>query len=200
MECLYQYAVEHGLDPEKFSIVTEAEKHSSIENNKDRRKYHTLLTDRERMIGEELLRRDILKHRSSTAWLDDLMKEWEKIHTQFIQVFGQASSGDSSSQTDTSERLNSNSSDDSKEVSPRNSLEDEDDYYKVLLEDCAKDCVYFDSAPQSVKEEMPDDSDDDGYGGYNEYGECGRGYYYHDGGYERKTSPMMSPIISPVTA
>src|SRR5256885_1593744 len=26
MECLYQYAVEHGLDPEKFSIVTEAEK------------------------------------------------------------------------------------------------------------------------------------------------------------------------------
>ncbi|CAB4379311.1 unnamed protein product [Rhizophagus irregularis] len=245
MECLYQYAVEHGLDPEKFSIVTEAEKHrwdvkcfrgdlerdiliyrSSIEKNEDRRKYHTLLTDRERMIGEELLRRDILKHRSSTAWLDDLMKEWEKIHTQFIQVFGQASSGDSSSQTDTSEvranslvsaevsestapipsthvsakRLNSNSSDDSKEVSPRNSLEDEDDYYKVLLEDCAKDCVYFDSAPQSVKEEMPDDSDDDGYGGYNEYGECGRGYYYHDGGYERKTSPMMSPIISPATA
>ena len=26
MECLYQYAVEHGLDPEKFSIVTEADK------------------------------------------------------------------------------------------------------------------------------------------------------------------------------
>jgi hypothetical protein len=26
MECLYQYAIEHGLDPEKFSIVTEAEK------------------------------------------------------------------------------------------------------------------------------------------------------------------------------
>ncbi|CAB4382495.1 unnamed protein product [Rhizophagus irregularis] len=109
MECLYQYAVEHGLDPEKFSIVTGAEKHRwsvkcfrgdldrdiliyrrSIEKNDDRRKYHTLLTDRERMIGEELLRRDILKHRSSTAWLDDLMKEWEKTHTQFIQVFGQA--------------------------------------------------------------------------------------------------------------
>ena len=50
---------------------------------------------------------------------------------------------------------------------------------------------------------MPDDSDDDGYdryGGYNEYGECDRGYYYRDGRYERKTSPMMSPIISPVTA
>jgi hypothetical protein len=27
MECLYQYAVEHGLDPEKFLVVTEAEKH-----------------------------------------------------------------------------------------------------------------------------------------------------------------------------
>ena len=50
---------------------------------------------------------------------------------------------------------------------------------------------------------MPDDSDDDsydGYGGYNEYGERDRGYYYRDGGYERKTFPMMSPIISPVTA
>jgi hypothetical protein len=45
-------------------------------------------------------------------------------------------------------------------------------------------------------------SDDDGYngyGGYDENGECDRGYYYRDGGYERKTSPMMSPIISPVT-
>jgi hypothetical protein len=105
----YQYAVEHGLDPEKFSIVTEADKkrwagkcfrgdldrdiliyRSSIEKNEDHRKYHTLLTDRERMVGEEILRRDILKHRSSTAWLDDLMKEWEKTRTQFIQVFGQA--------------------------------------------------------------------------------------------------------------
>ncbi|PKY53253.1 hypothetical protein RhiirA4_471361 [Rhizophagus irregularis] len=46
-----------------------------------------------------------------------------------------------------------------------------------------------------------DDSDsDDGYGGYNEYGERDRGYYCRDGGYERKTSPMISPIISPVTA
>src|SRR5213595_836915 len=87
----------------------------------------------------------------------------------------------------------------------------------------------YDSTPQSVKEtneevvsqsvktdddsncnrnsdseeEMPDDSDDDGYngyGGYNEYDERDRGYYYRDRGYERKTSPMMSPIISPVTA
>ena len=50
----------------------------------------------------------------------------------------------------------------SKEVGPSNPPETEDDYYKMLLEDCAKDCVYFDSAPQSVKEmneeEMPDDS------------------------------------------
>jgi hypothetical protein len=26
MECLYQYAVKHGIDPEKFSNVTEAKK------------------------------------------------------------------------------------------------------------------------------------------------------------------------------
>ncbi|CAB4379293.1 unnamed protein product [Rhizophagus irregularis] len=80
----------------------------------------------------------------------------------------------------------------------------------------SNDDVYFneevdhDSTPHPVKEtsdndseeEMPDESDDDEYdryGGYNEYGECDRGYYYRDGRYERKTSPMMSPIISPVT-
>ena len=48
-----------------------------------------------------------------------------------------------------------------------------------------------------------DESDDDvydRYGGYNEYGERDRGYYYRDGRYERKVSPMTSPIISPVTA
>ncbi|CAB4379949.1 unnamed protein product [Rhizophagus irregularis] len=81
MECLYQYAVEHGLDPEKFLIVTETDKKRWTGES-----FH----DREKMIGEELLRHDILKHQSSTAWLDDLMKEWEKPHTQFIQVFGQA--------------------------------------------------------------------------------------------------------------
>ncbi|GBB88496.1 hypothetical protein RclHR1_01500026 [Rhizophagus clarus] len=102
----------------------------------------------------------------------------------------------------------------------------------MILEDCAKDCAYFDSTPQSVKEtnkevvsqsggetnesksdndsdsndseeEMADDSDDDGYNGYgeyNEYGERDRGYYYRDRRYERRGSPMMSPIISPVTA
>ncbi|PKC56203.1 hypothetical protein RhiirA1_474341 [Rhizophagus irregularis] len=77
------------------------------------------------------------------------------------------------------------------------------------------DDVYFnDSMPSSIEKEMnkvkinddkemPDDSDDDGYnsyGGYNEYGEYDRGYYYHNRRYERKSSPMMSPIISPVTA
>ena len=50
----------------------------------------------------------------------------------------------------------------------------EDDYYKMLLEDCAKDCVYFDKKVdftlQLVKEtneEMLDDSDDNEYGEYN---------------------------------
>ncbi len=50
----------------------------------------------------------------------------------------------------------SNSSDDSKEAGPSNSLEAVDDYYKMLLKECAKDCKYFDkeidSTPQSVKE------------------------------------------------
>jgi hypothetical protein len=53
------------------------------------------------------------------------------------------------------------------------------------------------------EKEMPDDSNDDGYNGYgeyNDYGERDRGYYYRDGRYERKVSPMMSPIISPVSA
>jgi hypothetical protein len=139
----------------------------------------------------------------------------------------------SSHMTEISARgFSQNSSDDSKEVSPNNSLEAEDDYYKMILKDCAKDCVYFDkeidSTSQSVEEmnretvfakqgetneiksddennfsdsedEMPDDSDDDdgynGYGGYNEYSERDRGYYYCDRGYERKTFPMMSPIV-----
>ncbi|CAH1761044.1 3000_t:CDS:2 [Entrophospora sp. SA101] len=99
---LYQYAIEHGMDPENFSIITEAEKNrwamgcfrgdlerdirfyrGGIESKEDPRKYHKFLTDRDRLIGEELLRRSILKSGLSTAWLDDLMKEWEEIHTQF---------------------------------------------------------------------------------------------------------------------
>ncbi|CAG8813854.1 8458_t:CDS:1, partial [Dentiscutata erythropus] len=53
------------------------------------------------------------------------------------------------------------------------------------------------------EEERLDESDDDGYNGYDrydEYGGCDRGYYYRDGRYERKSSPIMSPIISPVNA
>ena len=81
------------------------------------------------------------------------------------------------------------SSDNSKEVSLSNSLEAEDDYYKMLLEDYAKNCVYFDSTPQLVKETNESDDDNyDEYGEYNEYGECDRGYYYRDREYERKTS------------
>ncbi|RIA99289.1 hypothetical protein C1645_731077 [Glomus cerebriforme] len=74
------------------------------------------------------------------------------------------------------------------EISPSNSLEAEDDYYKILLEDyCAKDC---DSAPHNSEEEMPDDSDDryNGYGRYNEYSEHDRSYYYRDGRYKRNPS------------
>ncbi len=105
--------------------------------------------------------------------------------------------------------LNGNSSDDFKEASLSNSLKTKDDYYKMLLEDCVKDCVYFDSAPQLVKEmneEMPDDlddsddSDDNEYGRYNVYSEYDRSCYYHDGRYERKVLPMISPIISLITA
>ena len=96
------------MNPEKFSVITEAEKNrwamgcfpadlerdirlyrGGIKKNEDSRKYHKFLTDRERLVlvGEELLRRGILKSGLSTAWLDDLIKEWEEIHTQFIQNF-----------------------------------------------------------------------------------------------------------------
>ncbi|CAG8479965.1 12018_t:CDS:2 [Acaulospora colombiana] len=69
----YQYAIEHGMDPEKFSVITEAEKNrwamgclpadmerdirfyrGGIERKEDTRKYHKFLTDRERLVGEEL--------------------------------------------------------------------------------------------------------------------------------------------------
>ena|SRR6266540_6620031 len=98
-----------------------------------------------------------------------------------------------------------------------------DDYFeKILMKAFEKNKPYFDDNPipqpkkgmnevklddendsSNSEEEMSDDLDDDGYNGYsgyNEYGECDRGYYYRDGEYERKTSPMMSPIIFPVTA
>ncbi|CAG8834807.1 25644_t:CDS:2, partial [Gigaspora margarita] len=96
------YAIEHGINPKEFSIITEAERNrwamgcfpadlerdirfyrGGIKRKEDPRKYRKFLTDRERLVGEELLRRSILKSGLSTAWLDDLMKEWEEIHTQF---------------------------------------------------------------------------------------------------------------------
>ncbi|CAG8724390.1 16927_t:CDS:2, partial [Cetraspora pellucida] len=101
----YQYAIEHGMDFEKFSVITEAEKNrwamgcfrgdlerdirfhrGGIERKEDPRKYHKFLTNRERLVGEELLRCSILKSGLSTAWLDDLMEEWKKIHAQFTQI------------------------------------------------------------------------------------------------------------------
>ncbi|EXX62867.1 hypothetical protein RirG_157770 [Rhizophagus irregularis DAOM 197198w] len=90
-----------------------------------------------------------------------------------------------------------------------NTVTSDDDVYfgeanEVNKHDGDPNSINDDSDSDSNSEdEIPDDSDDDGYGGYggyNEYGERDRGYYYRDGGYERKTSPMMSPIISPVTA
>ncbi|CAG8721820.1 8071_t:CDS:1, partial [Ambispora leptoticha] len=77
---LRQYAIEHGMDPEKFSVITETEKNrwamgcfredlekdirfcrGGIKRNEDTRKYHKFLTDRDRLVGEELLRHGILK-------------------------------------------------------------------------------------------------------------------------------------------
>ncbi|CAG8569321.1 2619_t:CDS:2 [Ambispora leptoticha] len=67
-------------DSVKFFIATEAEK---------KRWSMGCFRDRERLIGEELLRRSILKSGLSTVWLDDLMKEWKEIHAQFVQIFSQ---------------------------------------------------------------------------------------------------------------
>ncbi|CAG8527298.1 4461_t:CDS:2 [Dentiscutata heterogama] len=53
------------------------------------------------------------------------------------------------------------------------------------------------------EEERLNESDNDRYNGYDrydEYGRCNRGYYYCDRRYERKSSPMISSIILPVTA
>ncbi|CAG8825207.1 21200_t:CDS:1, partial [Gigaspora rosea] len=107
---LEQYAIEHGLDPEKFTVITEAEKkrwsmgcfredlerdirfyRGGIERKEDPRKYRKFLTDRDRIIGEELLRRSILKSGLSTAWLDNLMEEWEKTYNQFVQILASSS-------------------------------------------------------------------------------------------------------------
>jgi len=59
------------------------------------------------------------------------------------------------------------------------------------------------SHDNDFKEEILDESDDNrynGYSGYNEYSKSDRGYYYCNREYKRKTSSMMSPIISLITA
>ncbi|CAG8806682.1 16070_t:CDS:2, partial [Cetraspora pellucida] len=102
---LYQYAIEHGINSKEFSIITGAEKNrwttgcfrrdlerdirfyrDGIERKEDSRKYYKFLTDQERLVSEELLYRNILKSGLSTAWLDNLIEEWEKIYAQFIQI------------------------------------------------------------------------------------------------------------------
>ncbi|RHZ67050.1 hypothetical protein Glove_303g131 [Diversispora epigaea] len=94
------------VQPKKFLSITEAEKkrwtmgcfradlerdirlyRRGIKRNEDPRKYHKFLTDQDRLVGEELLRRSILESGLSTVWLDDLMEEWEGIYTQFTQIF-----------------------------------------------------------------------------------------------------------------
>ncbi|CAG8621387.1 10891_t:CDS:10, partial [Diversispora eburnea] len=81
---LRQYAIEHGMDLEKFSVITEAEK-KRWAMEKTWKEICALLP----LVGEELLRRGILKSGLSTTWLDDLMEEWERIRTQFTQIFSQ---------------------------------------------------------------------------------------------------------------
>ncbi|PKY57631.1 hypothetical protein RhiirA4_478825 [Rhizophagus irregularis] len=92
-----------------------------------------------------------------------------------------------------------------------NTVTSNDDVYfseanKINKHDSDPNSINDDSNSDSnFEDEIPADSDDDeynrygGYSGYNEYGECDRGYYYRDGRYERKTSPIISPIISLVT-
>ncbi|CAG8649642.1 5113_t:CDS:1 [Ambispora gerdemannii] len=92
--CLYQYVIEHGINPKEFSTIIETEKNrwtmgcfrgdlernihfyrGGIERKEDSRKYHKFLTDWERLIGKELLRQGILESGLSTTWLNDLMEE-----------------------------------------------------------------------------------------------------------------------------
>ncbi|GES82117.1 hypothetical protein GLOIN_2v1871901 [Rhizophagus clarus] len=70
-----------------------------------------------------------------------------------------------------------------------------DDHKASIIDSEGKILDDQSNATEAVSAEMPDDSNDDEYGGYNEYGECDKGYYCHDGGYERKTSLMINPII-----
>jgi hypothetical protein len=88
-----------------------------------------------------------------------------------------------------------------KEVTPAKADDYDNVYFdeKVVLQsdkvDGTSDCSYNNDS----KEEMPDDSNNNEYNrysrSYNKYSKRNRGYYYHDGRYERSGSPMMSPIL-----
>ncbi|RGB22060.1 hypothetical protein C1646_776711 [Rhizophagus diaphanus] len=92
-------------------------------------------------------------------------------------------------------KVNTVTSDDNVYFGKANEVNKHDDDPNSINDDSDSD--------SNSEDEISDNSDDDGYSGYdryNEYGECDRDYYYCDGGYERKTSLTMSPIISPITA
>src|SRR5205823_6304712 len=71
----------------------------------------------------------------------------------------------------------------------------------ALLTDDDSDCSHDNDSEEEMPDEKYNDDGYNGYSGYDEWGNQDRGYYYYsDGRRERKTSPMMSPIIFPVTA
>ncbi|CAB4386607.1 unnamed protein product [Rhizophagus irregularis] len=75
-----------NLFPRKLRQMYQTKlEHRFLERKEDPRKYYKFLTDHDRLIGEEVLRRGILESRLSTTWLNDLMKEWKK----YIQNFAQ---------------------------------------------------------------------------------------------------------------
>ncbi|GET03920.1 hypothetical protein GLOIN_2v1886109 [Rhizophagus clarus] len=61
----------------------------------------------------------------------------------------------------------SNSSDDFKEVGLSNLLEVEDDYYKMLLKDCAKDWGETNESKSDDENNSKENDGYDRYGGYN---------------------------------
>ncbi len=62
-----------------------------------------------------------------------------------------------------------------------------------------------DNSSNNFEEKILDDSNlynnngYNGYNGYNEYGSYNKDYYYHDKRYKRKSSLIISPIISLIT-
>ncbi|CAG8594813.1 10679_t:CDS:2 [Diversispora eburnea] len=100
---IYQYAIKYKIDPEKFSVITEAEKkrwtmdcfcsdlekdicyyQGEIKRKEDPKKYHKFLTDRDRLVGKELLCCGILKsglNPESQNWNISLKTEISVIHS-----------------------------------------------------------------------------------------------------------------------